>query len=447
MSFDTTATTRPAPSLAELQRSEFSRFFGSTIRLRLVMVPPVFAAAVALAAVEATPWRWGLLVGLPLALSAVSLVEVRRFERLGMARFAIELNLALAVAGQLVASGATGGLESPLMPLVLIVGFAWALMVPGGPWYDGAVLALQLASPWAFAAIALFGLVPDFNLRIFGGGPRGGHGALHLLTSAALLNVGTLVTRLIARRLRAAFDGGVRRAVEANEALRREHLERSQALVTLTSEIAHELKNPLATVKGLASLLAHTASAGKDAERLGVLRQEVDRMRATLDDFLNLSRPLLPLALASAELAEVCREVVALHEGMALSRGVSMRVEGQARASCDARKVRQLLINLVQNALEASPPGGVLELQCGLDGTDKAVVRVLDRGPGLPASLRPRLFEPGVTSKPQGNGLGLTLSRALARQHGGDLVVEDRAGGGCDARVWLPVSPARELQP
>ena len=104
----------------------------------------------------------------------------------------------------------------------------------------------------------------------------------------------------------------------------------------------------------------------------------------------------------------------------------------------DARKVKQVLINLVQNAIDVTAQGGSVDVVVGPEGRG-AKVSVMDRGPGV-ADLE-RAFEPGVTSKAAGNGLGLTIARLLARQHGGDVRLSRRDGGGIVAELTLPGAP------
>src|SRR5262249_38691580 len=104
----------------------------------------------------------------------------------------------------------------------------------------------------------------------------------------------------------------------------------------------------------------------------------------------------------------------------------------------DSRKVKQILMNLLRNAIEASEPGGTIELTARRNG-HRVVLGVLDRGPGLSAELLDRAGEAGVTTKEEASGLGLTIVRALAEQHGGSLALRNRDGGGLAAEVDLPL--------
>jgi signal transduction histidine kinase len=256
-----------------------------------------------------------------------------------------------------------------------------------------------------------------------------------------VLSVVLVVMRVASGAIRASLDSMLARSVGAQQESLRAHAERTEELTALSAEIAHELKNPLASVKGLAVLLVQHLPEGKGAERLAVLRREVDRMQATLEEFLNFSRPLVPLALGTCDVAALCREVAVLHEGMAQERGVALEPPpGRVLARCDPRKVRQILINLVQNAIDASPIGRAVELLAEADGEGAAVLRVLDRGRGIEPSLGDTAFKPGVTTKESGFGLGLTIARALARQHGGELALRPREGGGTEAAVTLPAT-------
>ena len=434
----------PPPGYEEIRRTEFARVFGRIVGARLYVAPVLATLVVWLGVWEATAWRRATLITLAVGILVLTIAESIRYQRRGMAAGAADLNLAAATVGQLVASAATGGLESPMIPLVLVIAMFTSMQMPERPWYYWLIAGVQLAAPWVFAAVAVAGAVSSWNPALLGGGSRAGHDDLHLWLSAAGLSFGTGIAIAGGRALRGAFETMLWRALESNEALRRVHGERSADLMVLSGEIAHELKNPLASVKGLAALLTQNLAEGKGAERLGVLRGEVDRMESILGEFLNFSRPLVPLVLEHADLFALCQEVAALHEGLAREKGVELRVLGaQAWVRCDPRKVRQTLVNLVQNALEATPAGKAIELTCAREG-EQASVLVLDRGPGVDPAIAAELFEPGTTTKPKGSGLGLTIARALARQHGGEVSLVSREGGGARAELILPAEPSLE---
>jgi len=427
------------PGFEEIQRHELSRLFGLMGRARLVLLPAVLGFLAWLAFTEQSRWRQALLgVAVPLA-AAFVVAEWRRFRREGFTQGTVERNLAVAVIGQQVFSAASGGIESPLLPLAVVFSVFVGLFVHRRLSY--VLLALQLAGVWAMTALALWGGFTQLTPAAFGGGARGGHSDSLVWASALLLSFFLAVGRGVGRVSRKVFDAMLRRALAAQEDVRSSHAERSEELTALSAEIAHELKNPLASVKGLAGLLEAGVAPGKAAERLGVLRREVDRMQGILDEFLNFSRPLVPLALGRVDLAALAREVAALHEGLARERGVMLEVRAApAPVRCDPRKVKQLLINLLQNAIEASPPGGSVELETAA-GPEGAQARVLDRGRGPDPTLGERLFEAGVTTKPRGSGLGLPIARQLARQHGGELTLGPRPGGGAVAELSLPPAP------
>jgi len=335
----------------------------------------------------------------------------------------------------------TGGIESPVVPTIPMVVFVVTYF--GGPKLSKVVVFGCLLPTVAVAtALTLFGTGPQFVPDLFGGGTRAGHTDALVWTTAVLVTISVLGVYALAEYMRSSLEEMLDRAASERDRALEMHAEHSRALTTLSGEIAHELKNPLASVKGLAALVALDLE-GEPAEQMSVLRREVDRMQNVLEEFLNFSRPLVPLSQEPRDLVVLSREVAELHQGMAVERGISIGVQAErdVEVSCDDRKVRQVLMNLLQNALEASPTGGRVIMRVGEEDENEVSVRILDRGPGLSEDLRDDLFDPGVTDKPKGSGLGLTVARALARQHGGDLTVENRAGGGCEATLRLPREP------
>ena len=421
----------------EIQAIELERMFGRIVRMRLAMAPMAGLLAVSAALLDPAPWRVWSVSLITIALVTLSVVEFVRMRRDGLRPHTLALNLVSMGAIFLSVIVVTGGVESPFVPAVLPVALIGSMAI-GLRWPLAVLVGLQLLVIWTLTVGAIQGWLPAVNLAIYGGGARAGHNDAHLISSALVLTWGILVVVVAGQRLRGAFDAMLLSALDARDDELVAHAEHVRDLSALTGEIAHELKNPLASVKGLASLLAADVD-GRAAERLAVLRAEADRMQGILEEFLNFSRPLVPLSLVDVDLGALAAEVAVLHEGVAGEAGVSVVVDVQEPrfARCDPRKVRQMWINLVQNALDASASGQTVTLRVAGDATE-VVLEVLDEGPGLPEALGVRVLEAGVTSKARGSGLGLPIVRALARQHGGDLTLLPRSSGGLCARLAWP---------
>lgn len=434
---DLTQNAQIAAGVDEIRRRALLRLVRRFRVVKWVMFPTLLGVIVWLFSHDPAPWRSaGLVIWAVLAIAIG--VRFGFGDAKGVERFCERdfrpLEVAPMVAMQLLLIAITGGLSSPLMPILF--GAAHNSGLFGGKAAARTVFFAQIAGMWTILALHVgtdVEMIPPVLLDAGWLGPR------FFVMLATVLSAALYAAHVMGLRMREAVDEQLTQAVAARAAALGNYRERADELTTLSAEIAHELKNPLATVKGLAALLGRTAE-GKNAERIAVLRREVDRMHGILDEFLNFSRPLAPLTVRRLDLGRLAHEVVDLHEGIASERRIAMRVvaEEAATAVCDARKIKQILVNLLQNALDAAPPESTVELR--VRRHDREVdVSVLDRGGGVPKALTERIFEAGMTTKPTGNGLGLPMARALARQHGGELTLGDRSGGGCEARVVLPI--------
>jgi signal transduction histidine kinase len=395
---------------------------------RLYFFVPLAAAVTVAAFLDPAPWR-GPLVLLDLIAFAGLLVHNARLRRSGRP---MRANLATAIVFQTVLLFATGGLDSPLL------GFTAALAtLIGGRVGSPGLVALQLATIWAAALAQTRGFPPDVVPSVFGGKEHG-HSPALLLATAGGYSLCIGISYITGRKLFGGYAAALTESVRAREELLAETAAHGRELQAVSGEISHELKNPLATIRGLVELMALDAPTERNAERLAVLQRETVRMQSSIEELLNLARPLSPLELGLVDLARVCQEVCALHEGVAEAAGLTLEVRrARLAAHADERKLKQILMNLLQNAIDASPRGGVVTVSVHDEG-DRAALVVADAGHGLDPELGARLFEPGVTTKERGAGLGLTIARSLARQHGGDLVLCARAPRGCEARVTLP---------
>jgi two-component system sensor histidine kinase HydH len=422
---------------ARMTSSTSDRVISALIRVRMFMAPVFSTVALTFAFFEPTPWRRWLLGGLVLVLVTLTIAELIRFRRRGVTAVTVPLNLFVMIGVLVGLVTATGGLFSPLIP-AFMVGSAIVGFVLGRSYLVPMLSLIILPAVWTFAAVHTSGLTSLLPV-IYGSSGDFERGPTPWFV-AAVYTIMIISMGRVAIALRAGMDDVFAQTIEERDRALALHAEQNRTLTTLTAEIAHELKNPLTSVKGLAALLAKDVE-GKPAERLAVLRGEVDRMQGVLEEFLNFSRPLVPLAIAEIDLAELAREVVRLHEGSASERGVRLAVEGERTLlHADERKVRQIVMNLVQNALEASPDGSeiIVRVERGSRGAELAV---LDRGSGIDPQIADRTFDAGVTTKDHGSGIGLAVARGLARQHGGDLSLEAREGGGCAALLTLPEGP------
>jgi two-component system sensor histidine kinase HydH len=440
------------PGLADLYQRARARAFIGLVKVRRFFLPAVAMLVVWVAIGDPAPWRRAVLCTVAGIMCTVALVDVfvhRRIQRESIDLLSaptvgplLAFQVAIITTVQSLIFLGTGGLASPFLPGVLPVVAMSALFLNARvAWLTVATMAPVL---WAMAIAQARGV--DLAPAIFAF--EDGHVTqppVLALTMAGTMTLTMTMTAKMSSVIRRAIDDMVGQALQARDSALASRAEQTRELTTLSAEIAHELKNPLASIKGLAALidreLGRRGEAGKSIERIAVLRREIDRMQTILDEFLNFSRPLVPLSQRSIELRAVVDHVVELHEALASERRVELTIEGEVEARCDPRKVEQIVINLVQNALHVAPTGSRIELSLARVA-ELAQVVVRDEGPGLSAELHQRAFEAGVTTKHDGSGLGLTVARSLARQHGGGLELGPRSDGrpGCEAKLELPVA-------
>jgi signal transduction histidine kinase len=195
----------------------------------------------------------------------------------------------------------------------------------------------------------------------------------------------------------------------------------------VASGVAHEINNPLGIILGYVMLLRkEPALAGR--EDVGIIEDEVRACQRIVAGLLDLARPVR-LDLAPVELGELVRDAVARLEETGRADGVTFDLPDAAAVEVDAdeAKVRQALLNLLVNAVDAARDDRAKDKRViarWRAERDRAVIEIIDHGPGIPADDRARLFEPFFTTKDQGHGLGLAIARNIARAHGGDITLE-----------------------
>ncbi len=298
--------------------------------------------------------------------------------------------------------------------------------------FQAARVALLLASIFAAGAIAwvLVTMAGKLKLRV----DLLAHGAevvaagdfSHRVPLEGDDEIGLLATTFnrMASRLGRLIDRTVR-------------MKRLAALGEFSTGVAHEVRNPLATLKTTVQALARLEEDRERSALLASMLQEIDRMGRAMEDILVFGRPQAPEQ-REVVLGEVLPAMLGLTAPEAAERGVSLAAEGDldAVAVVDRDHLSQILLNLIQNALHASSAGSRIVIRVSADET-QVVVEVSDTGRGIAPAELAHVFEPFFTTKPGGTGLGLPISRQLAELNGGGLVLESTPGQGTTARVTL----------
>ena len=396
------------------------------LRLRPWIVAPMMVNTVATLALAGAPTRQvrALAVMFPLALGYFA-----REAALGRRRLVTEreffASLVVTLAGISLACAATGGIASPVLPMLFaptVIAFA-----AFGRSRRSDALAALLALVLAGLALAPAG-VPFAALPA-----RASRWVLFVcaLDAAVLLRVGVASLSDAYDVSQSALTLASADVVEAAHA-------RTRTLEALGAKVAHEIKNPLAAVRGLVELLREDTADPRQQRRLAVAQGEVARIEGILRDYLSFARPLSSLALAPCDLGAVARDVVRVLEDFAARKGVALTGEGDAlAATADARRVKEALLNLALNALAATPDGGRVTLSWGPhEGGVSLAVR--DTGCGLDAAALARVGTAFYTTRPDGTGLGVHLARQAAEQHGGALTYTSEPGAGTVATLRLP---------
>jgi signal transduction histidine kinase len=223
-----------------------------------------------------------------------------------------------------------------------------------------------------------------------------------------------------------------------------EHEEQRRGLLV---DISHELRTPLTVLQGnLEGMLDGVYS--RDDAHLSLILDETRVLARVIEDLrtLSLAEDLgLKLVKTPADLEEIARDAVASFQAQANAAGVTLRLEaepGMPRAEVDPERIRQVLTNLLSNALRYTPAGGAVLVRCFLEDSAHIAFSVEDTGRGIPAAELPRIFDRFYKSKDsRGTGLGLAIARSLVRAHGGEISASSVQRQGTAIRVSLPIRP------
>jgi signal transduction histidine kinase len=426
------AERKPVPAPEAVWRTQRDQFFMNEARhttRTVMMVGLVVQLFVIGNLVHAgyTPWRIVALASVYVAFSISHRVVIAITRSQGRVDHAfIYMNLLSQV---LVISSATltGGVHSPFLPAVVMPSIVSLLFF--GP---------HAPARWAAVANGLF-IIAMVSLPTEIVGPQLPN-LEYAITAVLGLGWNLVMLHMMVGKLTLI----ARRSGESYACLREERLSEAEAqlrrLQSVGAKVAHELKNPLAAIKGLCQLVARTPDGERTQERLTVVASEISRMETILAEYLSFSRPLEDIRPESLDVAALSRDVIDVLAGRADQAGVTLSLEGGAtRAQGDPRRLKEALINLVANAIEATPNGGAVMLRVRNGGHD-VVVEVEDTGRGITPDDLKRLGTSFFTTRPNGTGLGVVLAQGVIAQHGGSLGYVSTVGRGTVATIKLPTS-------
>jgi signal transduction histidine kinase len=226
--------------------------------------------------------------------------------------------------------------------------------------------------------------------------------------------------------------------LEFEEQLRR--ADRLSALGELSAGLAHEIRNPLASIRGTAEILRDgIAAADPRAEFATILIREVDRLNRVVADFLDFSRPA-GVSQERLDLVATVQEVLTLTKLAARKKRVELTLSsgGPLELVADGAQLKQAFLNLILNAFEAMPDGGTLRVSV-TEHSGEIAIRFTDSGVGIAPQHLEQIFSPFFTTRRDGTGLGLAITQRIVAAHGGRIEVESQVGTGTTFSVILPI--------
>ncbi|MDB5212766.1 MAG: signal transduction histidine kinase, nitrogen specific, NtrB [Myxococcaceae bacterium] len=426
------ANDRQRARFEAVRRRVFEEMQDAASRKRTTFMVPFQIIVVAILAARGAP---PVRLGIQIAAFVTCLFAMSIVERVRGPRGAIAFMVASVCV--LVTVGNTGGLASPLL-LSVVPFLVINSMNPNLDHKRYGVLAFFLLG---FIVMALGSHTAIGELIL----PLASN--IHWASSeyVAISFVSAIMAVLSIFKIGRAISGAYER-IALELAVRREELcdeseGRTRALEGIAARLAHEVKNPLAAIKGLSTHVARSSTDEKVRERLTIVASEAERLQEIVEGFLSFSRGLDDLTVGPTKPYEIARELSLLLETRAADAGVTLEVRGSRELSLNAddKKLRQALLNLVLNAMQASVRGTTVTLEVAKSCSDgAAVVRIMDRGAGMAPEVLDRIRKPYYTTKEGGSGLGIAVARGIIEQHGGSLRFESTSGRGTTATVHLP---------
>ena len=218
--------------------------------------------------------------------------------------------------------------------------------------------------------------------------------------------------------------------------------DRLAALGRLSSGIAHEIRNPLGSIKGSVEILeSEIRPDNKKYEFVKIIKEEIARLNAIVESFLKFARPPKP-SLQQTSMNELIESILLLTNKQAQKGNIEILKKldpDLAPALMDPNQIRQVIMNIILNGMESMPEGGTLTIKSGNDNNRSIVVEISDTGTGISNEGLDHIFDPFFTTKSQGTGLGLAISYQLVQNHGGMIQASKNEASGLTFRIELPM--------
>lgn len=217
------------------------------------------------------------------------------------------------------------------------------------------------------------------------------------------------------------------------------------ALGTIAAGMAHEIKNPLASIKGLTQVLPENLEDSGFIQKYSeIVPRQIERINRIVEDLLDFGHPK-ELAIGEVKIEEILGEVLRLVENQCRKSNIEIIREFYPvpLISADSERLSQAFMNVILNAVQAMPGGGKLLIGCKPLSNDEIEVEISDSGKGIPEDKLPNIFDPFFTTKGTGTGMGLAVTYRIVKEHGGKIEVESEPGAGTTFKIWLPIKPKR----
>jgi len=233
------------------------------------------------------------------------------------------------------------------------------------------------------------------------------------------------------------------RAREQEAEKRLQQSERLSMMGQIAASIAHEVKNPLGSIKGAAQIIKDKSTPEKDRDEFaGIIEKESERLDKVVRDFLSYSRPA-PSHLTDVNICDSLDTAQRHLKYQAEKQGVMIKFISTNKATIkgDPEKLHQLFLNILLNAIQAPADGGTIDISCDeiFENKNRMIrISIRDNGPGIPDDVIQKIFDPFFSTKSQGTGLGLATARAIVTEHKGTIVVESKPGEGATFIVTFP---------